>query len=112
MTGGAGGINDYYLLANAELYDPATGTFGATRNMTMARADGTATLLQNGKVLIAGGDDVDSLLLSAELYDPAAGKFTATGNMTAASNNLTATLLQSGKVLIVSGDFASAELYE
>ena len=57
----------------AELYDSATGVFSGTGNMTANRGDHTATLLANGKVLIAGGADQDQTgtgLASAELYDP------------------------------------------
>ena len=56
-------------LASAELYDPTAGTFTATRDMTAMRVGHTATLLPNGKVLIAGGDDGDNALASAELYE-------------------------------------------
>jgi Galactose oxidase, central domain len=56
--------------ANAEIYGPVTGTFTATGNM-MARSLHTATLLNNGKVLIAGGNAGVNLSLSqAELYTP------------------------------------------
>jgi hypothetical protein len=51
-----------------ELYDPATGAFTATGSMTTMRVQPTATLLQNGKVLIAGGHDLAVSLASAELY--------------------------------------------
>src|SRR5215467_14649655 len=54
----------------AELYDPATGTFAATSSMVTARLAHTATLLPDGKVLIAGGSDGKGLSLRAELYDP------------------------------------------
>jgi hypothetical protein len=90
------------------------GTFTATGSMTSARAGHTATLLLNGKVLIAGGPGS-----SAELYDPISGTFTPTGNMTAARRGHTATLLPDGRVLIVGGygdgpggPLASAELYD
>jgi hypothetical protein len=84
--------------------------------MTAARTAHTATLLGNGKVLIAGGYSDKANLRTAELYDPATRTFTATGSMAAARVYHTATLLLSGKVLIAGGTevkiLASAELYD
>jgi hypothetical protein len=98
--------------SSAELYDPSTGTFTAAGEMTTARFLHTATLLPNGKVLIAAGGGLNGSLASAELYDPSTKAFTATGEMTA-RGHVTACLLSNGKVLI-SGDRWSSddEIYD
>lgn len=96
----AGGGN-----TTTELYDVATNTFSATGSMIAPRSYATATLLNNGKILIAGGrDSVAAITLtSAELYDPATGKFTLTGSMSENRFVHSATRLQNGKVLMVAG---------
>jgi WD40 repeat protein len=103
-------------LASVEVYDPTSGTFGPTGSMTTQRAGHTATLLRDGRVLIAGGTgDVGDTagVMSAELYDPDTGTFSPTGSMTIARTGHTATLLPDGRVLIVGGTAdASAELYD
>lgn len=88
------------------------GTFTPTGNLTRARDFHTATLLTNGKVLIAGGTGCCAATASAELYDPSTGNFSATGDMTAPRYMHTATRLADGKVLIAGGGLNSAELYD
>ena len=64
-------------LASAEIYEPATGQFHRTRGaMTFARDRPTATLLPNGTVLIAGGQNGPSEPGQAELFDPKTETFT------------------------------------
>ena len=105
------------ILAQAE-----AGTWSSADSMHDAREGHTATLLSNGKVLIAGGcsgPNGNSLgLASAELYDPATGTWTLTGSMTTARVGPTATVLPGGEVLVSGGIdvdrqilLESAELY-
>jgi hypothetical protein len=85
--------------------------------MNAARASHTATLLSNGKVLIAGGNDVHTgvALKSAEIYDPSSDSFVPTNDMSTLRAGQKATLLATGNVLLMGGDGAttttSAELY-
>src|SRR6478609_1870479 len=93
-------------------------TFSNTGSLTTARLDHTATLLPNGKVLVAGGSDGGNYLSSAELYDPANGTWTGTGSLNGARAAHTATLLLNGKVLVAGGlgtggvVLTSAQLYD
>jgi hypothetical protein len=56
-------------LTSAELYDPSAGTFTATGSMMGPRWQPTATLLPDGRVLVAGGMEERAILASAELYE-------------------------------------------
>jgi len=102
----------------------SSGKFMPTGNMTTPRILHTATLLLNGKVLIAGGTFPTRLavsvgLASAELFDPETGTFTVTGNMITGRLGHSSTLLPDGRVLIAGGStsnflgrLATAELYD
>jgi hypothetical protein len=125
IAGGTESGNRGLSLNTAEIYDPTTGTFALTTaafpgtgtNMTDFRTNHTATTLNDGTILIAGGEDdtgpahaQHAGLGTAEIYDPSTGSFTATAQgMTAGRNLATATLISGsgtaldGQVLIAGG---------
>ncbi|HET8782000.1 MAG TPA: kelch repeat-containing protein, partial [Pyrinomonadaceae bacterium] len=79
-------------------------------NLATARRGHTATRLQDGRVLIAGGADASGALNGTEVFDPATGTFSASGNMGAARVDHSATLLPDGRVLIAGGSDSSGSL--
>ena len=72
-------VNDFGI-NRAEIYDPANGTFTSSGTSVTGQVGGHATLLPNGKVLVAGGNANSLIHANAELYDPATGSFSATGS--------------------------------
>jgi Galactose oxidase, central domain len=108
VVGGFGpGTSELPRLATAELYDPLRGTFSETGTLAFPRVQHTATLLNDGRVLITGGTinhvGGGTASASAELYDPSTGLFSTVGSMMSDRAQHTATLLGNGQVLIAGG---------
>ncbi|HKQ72567.1 MAG TPA: kelch repeat-containing protein [Blastocatellia bacterium] len=121
IVGGAASGAATSPLSSVELHDPAAGQWGLEKPMSRARVEHTATLLANGKVLVAGGRDANSSMKSAELYtlDPNnnVGAWSPTADLNVARHGHTATLLANGKVLVAGGVgggqfLNSAEVYD
>jgi hypothetical protein len=105
VGGQTGEAEGSQMLDRAERFDPATGTFEPAGVLNATRLGNTATLLLDGRVLIAGGllateSGTFEALDSAELYDPTSGTSTPTGSMTQGRAGHTASLLEDGRVLL------------
>ncbi|HEX8818671.1 MAG TPA: kelch repeat-containing protein [Archangium sp.] len=101
-AGGNDGNGSAATASSADLYNPATNTWTPTGSMANSHDMHTATLLNDGKVLVAGGT-YGTNRLGADVYNPATGTWTPTGNMPQVHSQHTAVLLPNGKVLVAGG---------
>lgn len=106
VTGGTSAEEPTYnkRIADSELYDPATRSFARTGSMRKTRDTHTATLLLDGRVLIAGGiDEEEGITASAEIYDAGTGQFREIAPMRLPRASHGAALLTDGRVLVAGG---------
>lgn len=104
------------ILASAEIFDPATGVFSRTGDMSVRRHKHDGVLLNDGQVLITGGSDEHDdhgVYNSTELFHPKTGRFVAGPVMKVGRYKHTGSsiLLPSGLVLIAGGA-PQAETYD
>jgi hypothetical protein len=109
VSGGVNSLYDYSrpTVSGAEIYNPNTGTWTPTGSLNTSRADTATSLLQNGKVLTAGGynntgnNNPNTYLTSAEIYDPSTGQWSFTGSISGTVGlPATPVLLTNGDVLL------------
>ena len=121
----AGGVStnasgSFIGLTNAEVFNPAANSWTTVGSMAKPRQQFSATLLADGKVLVAGGYDrnAGAYLKDSEIFDPTSSNWTATASMLTNRDDHTAVMLTNGLVLVVGGqvnDFVLArtvELYD
>ena len=120
IGGGDLGGSDFAMVsATAEVWDPATATFGPAGSLAKRRLGHTATLLPDGRALVVGGSLCQDECAKAEIRDPATASFGPAGSLPQERSGHTATLLPDGRVLVIGGrdnaDFdvlASAEVWD
>lgn len=104
--------------ASTEIYNPATAEWGTAEGaLGLSRSFHTATLLDDGRVLVAGGEGVEGSLSSAEIFDPSRGVWASAAPLLEARSGHSATKLPGGKVLVTGGlingtELQSSEVYD
>jgi large repetitive protein len=114
-----GGSANNGALSSAEIYDVDNATWSAAASLNVARFSHTATVLDDGRILVVGGLDAlgTQNISSAEIYDSGTNTWTVTASTLGAHGQHTATLLPNGKVLVVGWNKLnpatnSAEIYD
>ena len=117
-----GGINRTVIgstltyLSNCRIYDPTSNLWSNAGDLVTGRANHTATLLADGRVLVVGGLDQDGAMSDTELYDPATNTWAYITNLKTYRYNHTATLLPNGQLFAAGGDelftLSSTEKYD
>jgi N-acetylneuraminic acid mutarotase len=114
VTGGHSG--NYAPTNTAEIYDPATGAWTIVSNMLKGRARHSIALLADGRVLVAGGWNVQ-VIPATEIFDPATSTWSATGRLITGRDEHSSAVLGDGRVLVAGGldrhsfELDSTELY-
>jgi N-acetylneuraminic acid mutarotase len=112
------GADSYQAFADAQIFNPVSGSWTAIAPMNYPRASHSATLLSNGNVLLVGGyesvtnNNVVSCPPVSEIYIPSSGQWLLASNTIYPRNGHIATLLPNGKVLVTGGSSTNAELYD
>jgi Kelch motif/Galactose oxidase, central domain len=106
------------LIMDAVLFDPAKNTWAKVAPMPFAETGATATVLGDGRILLAGGRDANGALQRAAIFDPSNRLWALTAPMRTARYGAAAVLLKNGKVLVAGGvagpgqTLNDAELYD
>jgi hypothetical protein len=111
VVGGSGGQNGDTSLATAEVFNPSDGSWSSAGTLTNSRTGHTATVFNDGRVLVTGGESVTRgnrrALKSAEIFSLDKKEWRSAGDMNCPRSEASAVLLNDTSVLVVAGDFAA-----
>jgi len=111
VVGGAGGQNGDISLATAEVFNPSNGSWTSAGTLSASRTGHTATVFNDGRVLVTGGESVTRgnrrSLNSAEIFSLDKREWRSAGNMNCPRSEASAVLFSDNSVLVVAGDFAA-----
>src|SRR5665213_1588787 len=103
ILGGCTSVECWEGTTEVELFDPQNNRFATVAPMHMHRVCFTATLMADGRVLVAGGYDVDHVMVDNETYNVLDNTWTVNAPMTHAHVAHAAVLLHDGRVLVIGG---------
>jgi hypothetical protein len=118
ITGGCAGDGCAPFHRSTEIFDPSDRTFRSAAPMAVPRASHTATPLQDGRVLVAGGCSGRGATANAEIYDEESERWAPVGEMTEPRCSHVAVPLVDGRVFVMGGghgrlpDLRSAEIFD
>ncbi len=111
IVGGAGGPSGDTSLATAEVFNPSDGSWTAAGALSGSRSGHVAVAFPDGRVLVAGGDQVTRgnrrALATAEIFTLEKREWRSAGTMNCPRSEASAALAGDGSVIVAAGDFAA-----
>lgn len=101
VEGGRDPIDPSKLVSSAEIYDPRTGVWTLTGSMNTPRVEQASSLLQDGRVLVVGGDHPYNARSTSEIFDPSTGFWTNADQTNSIGPPFSLTMLLDGRVLLL-----------
>lgn len=112
LKSGEQGLQELEYLKSTEMYDYKTASWIESPDMTSNRWEHTATVMENGDVLVVGGENAYDKLSSVELYRNDTKQWVSVEEMSVARARHVAVLLSNGRVLVSGGGSKTAEVYD